>query len=131
MRLLHKFLVSGAMAAVAAVPLGFSGIAGAQDAGNCGEGGTSVSSTQTNVGGLLGAVAPISIQAVLPVNLPILSPNAQTCNENINEANTGGGHSGSGGGGGVGARMTPATGGSSMGGAVAAVPVGGSPRFAG
>ena len=130
--------VFGAMAAMAAVPLMTGSVAGAQDAGDCGSGGVAVSSSQTNVGGLLGAVAPIQAQVVAPISAPIASPNAVNCNENINKVNTGGGgggHSGggTGGGGTGGGGHSAGTGGSGggAGGAIVAVPVSGAPRFAG
>jgi hypothetical protein len=82
MRKLRKLAVVGAMAAVATVPLALSGGAGAQDAGDCGSGGVAASSESTNAGGLLGALIPINLQVVLPLNAPIASPNAQNCNSN-------------------------------------------------
>ena len=135
----RSVVVFGAMAAMAAVPLVTGSVAGAQDAGDCGSGGVAVSSSQTNVGGLLGAVAPIQSQVVTPLNAPISSPNAVNCNENVNKVNTGGGHSGGGtggggtGGGGTGGGHSAGTGGGSggVGGASVAVPVSGAPRFAG
>ena len=117
MSALKKFGVAVAMTAVAAVPLGFSGLAGAQDAGDCGEGGIGAAETQVNAGGLLGAVAPVLTQTVTEANAPLTSPNSQSCNTNINKVGTGGG--GGGGGGGHAGGATPAT------------AVGGAPRFAG
>jgi hypothetical protein len=115
-----KFGVAIAMTAVAAVPLGFSGVSGAQDAGDCGEGGTSAEESQLNLGGLLGAVAPVLTQTVTPANAPVSSPNAQNCNENEVEIGSGGG----GGGGGGGHQ-------GGQGGASPAAPIQASPRFAG
>ena len=85
---LRKFVVVGAMTAAAAAPFAFSGLAGAQDAGDCGDGGVAAASESTSTGGLVGALIPISLQVVAPINLPVASPSAVTCNTNINEVNT-------------------------------------------
>jgi hypothetical protein len=129
------------MAAIASVPLALGGAAGAQDAGDCGEGGTAASASQTNVGGLIGALVPINAQVVAPIDVPILSPTSQTCTTNVNKVSVGGGgHSGGGGGhssgvGGGGGQTSGVGGGGGgtggVGGAVVAVPVSGAPRFAG
>jgi hypothetical protein len=133
MRKFRTAAIALATAAVAAVPMIAGGSAGAQDAGDCGEGAIEVTSEQLNLGGLLGAVAPIQAQVVTPINAPIASPNAENCNENEIEIGTdgGGGHSGGGGGTGGGHAGTGG-GGGGVGGAKVAAPVGGaSPRFAG
>jgi hypothetical protein len=133
MRKFRTAAIALATAAVAAVPMIAGGSAGAQDAGDCGEGAVEVTSEQLNLGGLLGAVAPIQTQLVAPINAPVSSPNAENCNENEIEIGTGGGggHK-SGGGGGGGDHAGTGGGGGGVGGAKVAVPVGGSaPRFAG
>ena len=84
---LRKALVVGSMAAVAAVPFGFSGVAGAQDAGDCGEGGVAASGEQQNAGGLIGSLDPVVVQVVAPIEAPIPRPTQQSCNTNINEVN--------------------------------------------
>jgi hypothetical protein len=133
MRKLRTFGVIAAMTAAAAIPFAGSGLAGAQDAGDCGEGGVAASGTQTNAGGLLGAVAPIITQSVVPANAPVSSPNAQNCNANEVEVGGGGGggggHKGGGGSGGGGGHT--GGGGGGVGGSSPAVAVGGAPRFAG
>jgi hypothetical protein len=129
MKKFRTFGVAAVIAAAAAVPLAGGGFAGAQDAGDCGDGGIAVAEEQTNVGGLLGAVAPVLTQTVVPANAPVSSPNAQNCNESEVEVGGGGGGGGhkAGGGGGGG----HAGGGGGAGGAVPAQAVGGAPRFAG
>ena len=129
MHSIRRLAVATALTAAVAVPVMVGGSAGAQDAGDCGTGGVAASSSQTNVGGLLGALLPINLQVVAPVNAPILSPSASTCNTNTNSVNAG-----SGGGTGGGDRVT---GGSGSGGSVVplavggAVAVSGAPRFTG
>jgi hypothetical protein len=120
MRKFRTFGVAAVIAAAAAVPMVGSSFAGAQDAGNCGDGGTAASQSSSNTGGLVGSLIPIDIQAVIPVNAPILSPSQCSNNSNSNSiGGGGGGHTGTGGGGG------------GVGGAVPAGAVGGAPRFAG
>ena len=126
MKKLRMFGVAAVITAAAAVPLAGGGLAGAQDAGDCGEGGIAASESQTNLGGLLGAVAPVLTQTVLPANAPVTSPNAQSCNENSNSIGGGGGGGHHGGGGGGGGHA-----GGGAGGASPATAVGGAPRFAG
>lgn len=116
---LRTFGIAAAMTAVAAVPIAGSGLAGAQDAGDCGTGGVAASASQENVGGLIGSLIPIELQVVAPINAPILSPSSETCTTNVNKVSVGGG------GGGGGAAPSHA------GGAAPAVAVGGAPRFAG
>ena len=111
---IRTFGVAAVIAAAAAVPLAGGTFAGAQDAGNCGSGGVAVAGGQDSLGGLIGSLAPILSQTVAPVNAPVTSPNAQSCNSNSNSIGGGGG----GGGGGV----APAH---------VAGAVGGAPRFAG
>ena len=133
MRKLRNVAVIAAISATAAIPVAFGGAAGAQDAGACGDGGVAASSSQSNVGGLIGSLIPINAQVVAPVNAPISSPGLCTSNQNSNSIGGGGGgggsHSGVGGGGsgqsGVGG------GGGGVGGASVASAVGGAPRFAG
>jgi hypothetical protein len=117
MKKLRNVGIALAMGAVAAIPLGGT-LAGAQDAGNCGSGGTAVSSESQNLGGLVGSILPIDLQVVAPVNAPITSPTQGSCNQNTNSIGGGGGSQGGGGGGGP-VVVTPAT------------AVGGAPRFAG
>ena len=114
MRKIRTFGVAAVIAAAAAVPLAGGTFAGAQDAGNCGNGGDAISATSTNVGGLVGSLVPVLGQVVTPINLPVSSPNQCTSNSNSNSI----GGSGGGGGGGV----APAH---------VAGAVGGAPRFAG
>jgi hypothetical protein len=138
---MHTFRRLAAVATVSAavaVPMVGGGIAGAQDAGDCGTGGVAASSEQTNFGGLLGAILPINAQIVAPVNAPVLSPSQQTCNTNVNKVNTGGGGGGTGGGqtgvGGAGGGQTGgggAGGGGVIGVGGAATAVVGTPRFTG
>ena len=113
MKKLRNVGIALAMGAVAAVPLGGS-LAGAQDAGDCGTPGLAVSAQSVNVGGLLGAVAPLVTQTVAPINAPVTSPNSESCNRNSNSIG-----SPSGGGGAAPIVVTPAT------------AVGGAPRFTG
>ena len=120
MRTIRRASLLAAMTVAAALPIVAIGPAGAQDAGNCGEGATAVAAEQENIGGLVGAPLPILIQVVAPVNAPVLSPSQGTCNENSNSLNAGGGSHGGGGGG----TVPIAVGG-------AATPVSGTPRFAG
>jgi uncharacterized membrane protein YgcG len=139
MKKVRTFGVAAVIAAAAAVPLVGGSFAGAQDAGDCGAGGTAAAATSTNVGGLIGALAPVQIQTVAPINAPILSPSSQSCTENINKVSvggggghsggghSGGGHSGGGHSGGGGGGVAPAH----VGGAAPAVAIGGAPTFAG
>jgi hypothetical protein len=120
MRKFRTFGVAAVIAAAAAVPLAGGTFAGAQDAGNCGNGGDAISATSTNVGGLVGSLVPVLGQVVAPINLPVSSPNQCTSNSNSNSI--GGGGSGGGGGGGGGGGVAPAH---------VAGAVGGAPRFAG
>ena len=122
MRRIRRASVLVAMTAAAALPVVALGPAGAQDAGNCGSGGVAASASQENLGGLAGALVPIVIQAVTPVNAPILSPSAESCNQNSNSINAGGG---GGSGGGAGGGSVPV----GVGGAATAVS--GTPRFTG
>jgi hypothetical protein len=118
----RTFGVAAIVAAAAAVPIAGGGFAGAQDAGDCGFAAPAVAASQTDTGGLIGSLKPELEQEVETVFAPKLSPNAQSCNTNINEVNVGGGggsHVGGGGGGG------------GVGGATPAAAVGGAPRFAG
>jgi hypothetical protein len=119
----RTFGVAAIVAAAAAVPIAGGGFAGAQDAGDCGFAGPAVAASQTDTGGLLGSLKPELEQEVTTIYAPELSPNAQSCNTNINEVNVGGG-----GGGGVG---VGGGGGGGVGGATPASAVGGAPRFAG
>ena len=133
MRKLRNVALVAAISATAAIPLAFGGAAGAQDAGACGDGGVAASSSQSNVGGLIGSLIPINAQVVAPVNAPVLSPSQCTSNSNSNSIGGGGGGGGShsgvgGGGGGVGGGGGGVGGGGSV---SAATAVGGSPRFAG
>ena len=96
MRTIRRASLLAAMTAAAALPIVAIGPAGAQDAGNCGEGATAVAAEQENIGGLVGAPLPILIQVVAPVNAPVLSPSQETCNENSNSLNAGGGSHGGG-----------------------------------
>jgi hypothetical protein len=112
MKKLRNVGIALAMGAVAAIPLG-GNLAGAQDAGDCGTSGVAASAQSQNLGGLLGAVAPVVTQLVAPVNLPVTSPNAQSCNTNSNSIGS------------------PSGGGSGPIVVVPATAVGGAPRFTG
>ena len=83
MRKLRNVGIALALGAVAAVPLG-SGLAGAQDAGNCGTGAPAVAAQNNNTGGLLGSLLPITLQVVAPITAPVLSPSQCTSNSNSN-----------------------------------------------
>ena len=80
MRRIRRASVLVAMTAAAALPVVAIGPAGAQDAGDCGNGGVAASASQENLGGLAGALFPVVIQAVTPVNAPVLSPSLGSCN---------------------------------------------------
>jgi hypothetical protein len=133
----RRLAVATALTAAVAIPMTIGGSAGAQDAGDCGTGGVAASSSQTNIGGLLGSILPINAQIVAPVNAPILSPSLSSCNTNTNSVGGGGGGGTGGGGGGTGGGNTTGVGGGGSGGSAiplavgGAVAVSGTPHFAG